>query len=641
MMKFRPFSTVAFAMVAVSVLATNEQDAFENRLSVLSIPHRETKGTIVNMEPRTVETRIVPTYEVSTKAIDYSDPIASMAKIRTNGGEECLDSIVRVSLAGTPLSKQTFQYNKSGLPTICNSYLPGNLQGEWVLFSTHEYAYDDMDRIILKASTNYEYHGEDFKYEYSYSDDTSNYTSETFYFYDDGGFVPVQKGEYAFDENGNPTLQIFLFFDPSVQDWVNVSKTTATWDESNRQTSYFYYVWDEMANSWEGSIMSGNCEEYFYTPTGKDSLIKGYVWENGEWFNFQQTTYEYNEQDLCVKDEAKYWNREKQDWSGNDAWGPFGQVYVNQFAENSYDTSGHLIHQDVYNVDSEGNQNLIIVFTDDYTDLGDGNIESHKILNLLMVADQPPMPWNESIERFNKWGSGYYYIGYGYSNGERVPMSEDVRHMDDYNNYLGGEFYGFNPDGSRYGQVKEQFNFPDDFDPSLQLDTPSEGIHWIGGGFDTDDTWLLNCRDTFTWTDGYPVMSGSVNSIFTEDGNEYQTNFYSIDYDTSVLMAGNILFWQDYNKRENFYYYKINTATDGVNSEWASGETEWNKNRSYTDTYYYGLLDKSKVDDMTINPNTVEVMRYDAAGIKLNAPTKGLNIVIYSDGSVKKEFVTK
>ncbi len=271
MMKFRLLITFALAMFGVCAFATKEQATFEKRLSVSNIPHREAKRTIVNMEPRTVENRIGPIYGVSNKAIDHSDPIASMAKISANGGGECLDSIVRVSLAGTPLSKQTFQYNKSGLPTICNSYLPGNQLGEWILFSTYEYAYDDLDRIILKASTNYEYHGEDFKYEYSYSDDTSNYTSETFYFYDESEFIPVQKGEYAFDDNGNPTLQIFMFFDPSLQEWVNVSKTTATWDDSNRQTSYFYYVWDEMENSWEGSIMSGNCEECFYPPCGKDS----------------------------------------------------------------------------------------------------------------------------------------------------------------------------------------------------------------------------------------------------------------------------------------------------------------------------------------------------------------------------------
>ncbi len=106
-------------------------------------------------------------------------------------------------------------------------------------------------------------------------------------------------------------------------------------------------------------------------------------------------------------------------------------------------------------------------------------------------------------------------------------------------------------------------------------------------------------------------------------------------------MEGNILFWHDYNKRENFYYYKINSATDGVNSDYSAGSTEWNKTRSYTDTYYYGILKTTDSHAIPIDTNIIEVARYNVAGIKLASPVNGLNIVVYSDGSVKKELVTQ
>ena len=37
--------------------------------------------------------------------------------------------------------------------------------------------------------------------------------------------------------------------------------------------------------------------------------------------------------------------------------------------------------------------------------------------------------------------------------------------------------------------------------------------------------------------------------------------------------------------------------------------------------------------------NSVEVARYDIHGRLLSAPTQGINIVIYSDGTTRKEFV--
>lgn len=50
-------------------------------------------------------------------------------------------------------------------------------------------------------------------------------------------------------------------------------------------------------------------------------------------------------------------------------------------------------------------------------------------------------------------------------------------------------------------------------------------------------------------------------------------------------------------------------------------------------------FDASGIDKVTTSTNAKEVSRYSANGQRLSAPAKGLNIVKYSDGSVKKVVV--
>ena len=50
-------------------------------------------------------------------------------------------------------------------------------------------------------------------------------------------------------------------------------------------------------------------------------------------------------------------------------------------------------------------------------------------------------------------------------------------------------------------------------------------------------------------------------------------------------------------------------------------------------------FDATGIDKVTTSTNAKEVSRYSVNGQLLVAPTKGLNIVKYSDGSVKKVVV--
>ena len=50
-------------------------------------------------------------------------------------------------------------------------------------------------------------------------------------------------------------------------------------------------------------------------------------------------------------------------------------------------------------------------------------------------------------------------------------------------------------------------------------------------------------------------------------------------------------------------------------------------------------FDATGIDKTTTSTDVEEVARYSVNGQRLSAPTKGLNIVKYSDGSVKKVAV--
>ena len=58
-------------------------------------------------------------------------------------------------------------------------------------------------------------------------------------------------------------------------------------------------------------------------------------------------------------------------------------------------------------------------------------------------------------------------------------------------------------------------------------------------------------------------------------------------------------------------------------------------------SYFENIVefDATGIDKTTISADVEEVARYSVNGLRLSAPTKGLNIVKYSDGSVKKVAV--
>lgn len=65
----------------------------------------------------------------------------------------------------------------------------------------------------------------------------------------------------------------------------------------------------------------------------------------------------------------------------------------------------------------------------------------------------------------------------------------------------------------------------------------------------------------------------------------------------------------------------------------------YNFDASQTLTRRIQIVPATDINKTTVSSEVQEVARYSLNGQRLTAPTKGVNIVKYSDGSVRKEIV--
>ena len=85
-------------------------------------------------------------------------------------------------------------------------------------------------------------------------------------------------------------------------------------------------------------------------------------------------------------------------------------------------------------------------------------------------------------------------------------------------------------------------------------------------------------------------------------------------------------FFEDNVYRQATLYVPIGSMESYANAD------VWENFTNIAETPYAGIGDIE-------TPYATEVARYDLHGRLLSAPTQGINIVIYSDGTTRKEFV--
>lgn len=565
------------------------------------------------------------------KATKGNMPVALFASIKESEqqAQEKMDSVVRKSLDGTPISLQTFTYTKTGKYLRADNFVR-NGEDQWMLYSYYNYEYDSAGRLIMSEEINVTDEFSNQRYEYGYSDDSDNYAWDIFYYpnYETGEMEPSQKGEYKYDSAGRPIDQTFFYWDNIANEWIVFGRETVSFDDLGRQTSYFSYI----PNDDYTALVGERGEEYIYVGnTETDAEIDGYVWDNGGWLKYERHIYTYDAEGRLSKNEFIYWNRTAQDWSGNDTYGLYGNLFLNEYTDYTYDELGRLTSMVANSMNKSGIYVITSIDSYTYTNLENGEVERVREQQAMWQGPYLSM-FKKEIQHFNVFGAETYYKNFSWTSGQERATDEQIRDIDDNNCYHGGIFYGFTDDeaNTRYGQSKEEFGYPADWNHVDE--TPSYGMHWKGAGNDTDNTWIESSRDEFVWHDIYLI--GNTHYEW-EDGAPRAQSSYLFDYDYSVL-AEDVWAWPSTRERTP---YKILTCNQYYDVD---GDGEWDVYgyyMSYVDSYYYSTVDSSSVTSLTSDPEATEVARFDLSGRRLSGPTQGINLVVYSDGSTRKVIV--
>lgn len=550
--------------------------------------------------------------------------------------KEKMDSVVRVSLDGKLISKQIFEYNDFGNPLFCQNLIP-NPNGGWMNHSYYAYEWDGINRIMAREFVNDYAEEESVRYEYFYSDDSPYYDSQVVYTRVKDDWMPYQKASYKYDEKRNTIEELYAVWSNQTNNWADALKITSSYDSENRMTSYFQYAWDSKSNKWYGYNPDGNNDgqEFYYTEDGKDALIVNYDWEDGDWLEYKHETFTYDENGNLIKDAFEYWNRSKKDWSGYDKYGPYNYLETNYSLEYSYDDNGRQILMEVFNTLQDGSLKKAYKLESEYVNLEDNCILRKNSEYTTWKNTGVPELSKVDEQTFDIFGNEIHYLQYTYTivPDVRINKTEEFRHYDEMGRFTGAEYYSFllqENENTRYGDIKEEF-FYNDPDPRAGY---TEGHRYLGTSFSSDNAWAMSNSFYYEWENG--VLISRIAKTPTENG-EVRSDGYDIVYDFETPME-NVIWWSASGKGEDFRNNKTLVSTQYYNY---TPLDQWEESRSYTDTYSYSEFRSASIN-MTENISDVyEVERYDITGRKLHNPISGINIVRYSDGSVKKIMVTK
>lgn len=614
---------------AVTSGARNENSDF-TRLQRNGIQIRKSSNTLPGQRllPKTMESL----NRVASKT-QFTFPLESEIHSKEASAKQQMDSVVRKSTIGNNISKQIFTYNNQGEPLRADNFIAdGN--GGWILYNFYNYEYDNLNRIIMREMISSDNPYENVRYEYFYDNSTPYYTSQIIYCYDweSEEMIPFQKGEYVYDNEGRALEQSFFNWNNEEGIWNITGRETVSFDNLGRQTSYFQYSLEYTT----GELVGENGETYIYVgDTETDAEVDGYLWENGDWLKYLRHIYTY-EDGLLMKNEFLYWNRSNQDWSGNDTFGPFEILQNNVCNLYTYDEERRLIRTVGAQLNEEGE--YVDTYEDNYTytALENGRTEI-ELLQSFMWQGPYISPFKREIRHINSFGAECYYKNFSYMYGEEPrATSEEIRDIDDNNIYHGGVFYGFTNDeaNTRYGQSKEEFLYAADWNGLTY--TPCTGKHWTGTGYESDDTWQETTMDEFVWHDD--IMIGQSHSQWM-DGTPFKESQWetSFNYDRS---AEDIIAWASSLDVYGADEYQLISFEQYYDFDYdGSWDTEGYA-ASYRDEYYYSAFDTSSVAAVP-NPEAVEIARFDLMGHRIAEPTKGINIVRYSDGTSRKVFVAE
>ena len=606
----------------------------------LNIPKSPTYGEEPHQLPEylraTREDNVINT--TKSESTPFFSSIANrndLRRVSENGKKtQQLDSLVRISLGGEKYIKQSFAYTEDGKPSKAVNFLMNDVTGDWEEKGYSLIEYDGLGRITVKEQYDETYQMETFRYEYVYSGDSDLYSIETYFEFNGNEWVPVQRGEYAYDTAGNCTLQMLYGMDRETGAWTEGMKITVEYDAWNHVTGYYEYTYDEDTKSWVGYDEG---KTYNYQPDGRLLDMYSYIWENNEWFKFEHRVLTYDEAGRNTVDEYLYWNRQKQDWTGGDEYGEYGYVENNRKIVNVYDEDGRLTEQLAYRMPEE---EYVLISKERRTyDIAENGDEIVVVCLDTAWETLEPSPYTEITYHYNNLGIETYYKKGNYYQfpGKITYVEEHIYPTDEFGNILYTYWYGFNmnEENTRYGEAHEVYEYAPGNNPETGYLNKIGNNIYVGTGRNSDDSWQLSQYYGWTYADN-DVNTGQMLYAIVNDERVPSAGFELV-YDFDVPFES-LVFWPIGNKRDSFYQYQTLRETTLVNYDYYLGVVNFDQEESFNDNFYYSDIKTVGVADVA-DGDRIEVERYNISGHVISKETKGLNIIKYSDGSVEKVMV--
>jgi hypothetical protein len=280
--------------------------------------------------------------------------------------KERLDSIVGWMGNGQyKYTRQYFTYDADGNPVKrTNSYWNEGTQ-QWDDEEFTEYVCDE-DGYVLSMMAYSKVSGQRYDYEYN---DKKWGISQTYYIYDGSVWTPVQRGEYKYDDRANITEEVISAWDAASESWTPVIKSIAEYDEYNRMVMLEPYEWN--GSEWYGS---GEKKRYVWTEDGTNqTLVASSLWmaDTKSWFEYCRYEKDFNEHGSLTREEKKFYNKDKGDWSGAYAWD--GAVCTNYKVDLQYDEKNREIYECAYSGYTADGYTKTADITFTWTDNEDGS----------------------------------------------------------------------------------------------------------------------------------------------------------------------------------------------------------------------------------------------------------------------------
>lgn len=522
---------------------------------------------------------------------------------------ERLDSIIGYLNSGKDkYMRQYFIFDANNNPVKrINSYWNGTT-GKWDDAEYYEYILDE-DGYVLSQMAYSETAGQ--RYDYEYEGEYNGIklgVSMTLSEYNGKEWIPLQRGEYVYDDKGNIIQEVLSAWNSVNSSWDKVVKNVAGYNDKGQQVLLEPYVWT--GSAWIGE---GEKKTYEWTEDGTNhTLVGSWIWDTHTmgWFLYCKDEKDFNEFGLCTRAEKMFYNRDLDNWDGGYSWDG-ERKYNNSITLFEYDELGRLIYEKAAINKVDGAYVFDADATYVWSDLENGVTQCDIVRRLGKLGTEEVYVNHTSVERYDAGGHMIYQLSkhINISTGELQNDMKIEREYDADGNILKSFTWGAK-DGVFVAGVGSEYKY----------NSKNKCIEHQSyrGDAATEDGFNRN-NHTFNTYESDTILVDQ--KVYKWDGSE-DVPFYGtgIKYDFSVPVEELVL-WPG----GDFYHKLVEQLSyNGVPGGW-----DYMNN-----VYYYSALNTSSVESATSYNDKGVLVQYADNMLRITADGD-VNVNVYGVSGIR------